>query len=56
MRYLILLFLLTGCVSSTINIPPGANVGNIAVNVNKAVTTSPSLKADGNTVPVSAVP
>lgn len=56
MRYLFLLFLLTGCASSTINIPPGAKVGNITVYVNKAVTTSPSLKADGNTVPFSAVP
>jgi len=51
-----LIAFIAGCTSTTINIPPGAKVGNITVNANKTVTTSPSLKADGNTVPVSPLP
>jgi hypothetical protein len=56
MKYLLLAIFLSGCVSTTVNIPPGAKVGNITINANKTITTSPSLKADGNTVPVSPLP
>jgi len=48
--------LLIGCTTTNINIPPNSTVGNITVDASKTITTSPSVQADGNTVPVSAVP
>lgn len=54
---------LFGCSTFNVTVPPSAAGGsggsvNITINGNRIVTTSPSVsaQADGNTVPVSALP
>lgn len=55
MRYLFFL-LIVGCTTTNINIPPNSTVGNITVNANKTVTTSPSLDARARDVSIPVVP
>lgn len=54
--FFLLILKLTGCTTTTVNIPPGAKVGNITINANKTVTTSPSLDARARDVTVPVVP
>lgn len=59
MRWMILVLclgLVLSCTSTTINIPPGTNVGNITINANKNVNTSPSLDARARDVQVPLTP
>lgn len=57
MRYIILIvvaFALTGCMTVNVN---NYGSGPVCINLDKAISTSTlPIQADGNTVPVSAVP